>query len=391
MRIGITYDLKSAPGNGSAHEPDDAYEEFDSPVTIEAIAAVLRGLGHEVELLGDGRELLEKLLADPPELVFNFAEGTGVGRSREARVPAVLEMLGIPYTGSDPFTLAVTLDKDAAKTLAAAAGVPVPRGLVVGADGFPVCPGPVAVGRPQVPLAAEKDPSPIADCPLPTANWQGLDWLRGLQFPLLLKPAWEGSSKGIRRKCLVHRPGELPEVLAALRRDYRQPVLVEEFIDGDEITVGVLGNSPPQVIGVMRVLPVYPTDQFVYSLEVKRDFRRLVRYECPAALSAADTAAVERAALAAYRALGCRDVARIDFRLKDGTPYFLEVNPLPGLNPESSDLVIMMVEQLGWKYERLIEEIVRAALDRLPARSAAGAKGELQVANRDLHTANGIA
>lgn len=347
MRIGITYDLKSAPDNGSAYEPDDAYEEFDSPVTIEAIAAVLRGLGHEVELLGDGRELLERLLADPPELVFNFAEGTGVGRSREARVPAVLEMLGIPYTGSDPFTLAVTLDKDAAKTLVAAAGVPVPRGLVIGADGSP---------------AGQLLRANGANGKSQTAR---IDRLDGLRFPLLLKPAWEGSSKGIRRKCLVHCPDELPEVLAELRRDYRQPVLVEEFIDGDEITVGVLGNSPPRVIGVMRVLPNEPTEQFVYSLEVKRDFRRLVRYECPAPLSAADTAAIERAALAAYHALGCRDVARIDFRLKDGTPYFLEVNPLPGLNPQSSDLVIMMVEQLGWKYERLIEEIVRAALDRL--------------------------
>src|SRR5215471_18973299 len=130
MRIGITYDLKADEGvNG--HLPDDFQEEFDSPATIEAIAEVLTGLGHDVEKLGDGRELLERLLACPPEFVFNIAEGHGVSRSREARVPAVLEMLGIPYTGSDPLTLTVTLDKDCARRLVASAGVAVPRGLVL--------------------------------------------------------------------------------------------------------------------------------------------------------------------------------------------------------------------------------------------------------------------
>src|SRR5206468_4699879 len=130
MRIGITYDLK-ADGPDRADLPDDFQEEFDSPATIEAIASVLRGLGHEVVKLGDGRELLERLLADPPEFVFNIAEGQGIGRSREARVPAVLEMLGIPHTGSDPLTLAVTLDKDCAKRLVRSVRVAVPRGEVL--------------------------------------------------------------------------------------------------------------------------------------------------------------------------------------------------------------------------------------------------------------------
>src|SRR6266511_5783979 len=130
MRIGITYDLKD-DGPAAPGRPDDFQEEFDSPATIEALAAVLRGLGHEVEKLGDGRRLLERLLADPPDLVFNLAEGQGVGRSREARVPAVLEMLGIPYTGSDPLTLAVTLDKDCAKRLVRSAGVAIPQSHVI--------------------------------------------------------------------------------------------------------------------------------------------------------------------------------------------------------------------------------------------------------------------
>src|SRR6266446_10784306 len=130
MRIGITYDLK-ADGPRRADLPDDFQEEFDSPATIEGIAAVLRGLGHDVIMLGDGRELLERLLADPPEFVFNIAEGLGVGRSREARVPAVLEMLNIPYTGPDPLTAAVTLDKDCAKRIVQSVGVAVPRGVVI--------------------------------------------------------------------------------------------------------------------------------------------------------------------------------------------------------------------------------------------------------------------
>src|SRR2546429_211146 len=127
MRIGITYDLKSDAPLAEGL-PDDYQEEFDSPATIEATACVLRGLGHVVHKLGDGRELLEELLDFPPEFVFNFAEGEGIGRAREARVPAVLEMLGIPYTGSDPLTLAVTLDKDCAKKLVAADGVAIARG-----------------------------------------------------------------------------------------------------------------------------------------------------------------------------------------------------------------------------------------------------------------------
>jgi D-alanine-D-alanine ligase len=326
MRIGITFDLKSS-GQAAAGLPDDFQEEFDSPATIEAIAGVLRGLGHQVELLGDGREFLEKLLADPPEFVFNFAEGQGVGRAREARVPAVLEMLGIPYSGSDPLTLAATLDKDCAKRLAASAGVPVPADVLV---------------RPDDDLDAV-----LAAAPLPA----------------IVKPAWEGSSKGIRSKSLVDRREDLPAAINALWRDHRQPVLVEEFIDGPELTVGILGNQPAQIFGVMQVVPLQPTARFVYSLEIKRDYLRQVRYDVPPQLPAAQVQAVEQMALRAYRALSCRDVSRIDFRLREGVPYFLEINPLPGLHPESSDLVIM-ARAVGWSYERLIGTILQAALDR---------------------------
>jgi D-alanine-D-alanine ligase len=189
--------------------------------------------------------------------------------------------------------------------------------------------------------------------------------LGDLPFPAIVKPAWEGSSKGIRGKCVVNSPRELVAVVGEQQRNYRQPLLVEEFIAGEEVTVGVIGPThDPRILGVMRVIPREPTEQFVYSLEVKRDFRRLVDYECPARLPAGALAAVERQTVEAYRTLGCRDVARIDFRVRDGVPYFIEANPLPGLNPESSDLVILG-DLVGIGHEQLIGLIVDAARDRL--------------------------
>ncbi|HVS35858.1 MAG TPA: ATP-grasp domain-containing protein [Gemmataceae bacterium] len=328
MRIGITYDLKSdaLPPLGA---PDDYQEEFDSPATVEAVAAVLRDLGHDIVKLGDGREMLQSLLADPPDFVFNFAEGQGIGRSREARVPAVLEMLGIPHTGSDPLTLAATLDKDCAKRLVQSAGGQVPRWTVI---------------------------QPTDDISeLTTESW--------LPYTAIVKPAWEGSSKGIRGRCVVDDAASCVAAVEAVRRDQLQPVLVEEYIEGDELTVGVIGNDPARIIGVMRVLPKRQTDRFIYSLEVKRDWRNQVRYECPALLQSNQVQAVEQAALLAYRALGCRDIARVDFRLRGGIPYFLEVNPLPGLNPDTGDVVIM-ARLSGWTYDQLIGGIFEAAVDR---------------------------
>ncbi len=345
MNIGLTYTLRTPQSeeNGAAingadrdinldPQLDDAEEEFDSPETIQSLAAAIRGLGHEVQLLGDGEPMLRRLLdsRDRPELVFNFAEGAGNSRSREARVPAVLEMLDIPYTGSDPLTLAATLDKDCAKRLVRAAGIATPDWLLVDDD---------------VEIFVER--------------------LAALPSPVIVKPAFEGSSKGIRSTSFVDDPNRLVEVVEELYSAYRQPVLVEEFIDGDELTVGVVDHRPREVLGIMRVVPRQATsDPFIYSLEVKRDWERLIRYECPAQFSADDTLAIQRATLDVWTTLGCRDLARIDFRLRNHVPYFLEVNPLPGLNPKSSDLVLM-AGALGIGYNDLIARILKAATDRL--------------------------
>jgi D-alanine-D-alanine ligase len=149
-----------------------------------------------------------------------------------------------------------------------------------------------------------------------------------------------------------------------LLEQYQQPIMVEEFISGDEVTVGIVGNSPPKLVGMMRILPKKRDRFFVYSLEVKRDWQNQVEYECPAQLEAKVLKKLADFSLKAFETLGCRDFARMDFRISpEGTPHFLEINPLPGLNPKSGDLPIM-AGKMGWTYEALISAILNAALQR---------------------------
>lgn len=345
MRIGIAFDLAPAVGDRDRDAPDDRYEEFDKPETIQALADVLAAEGHEVALLGDGRAFLERVLEAPPDFVWNLAEGEGIGRSREARVPAVLEMLGIPYSGSDPFTLAVSLDKDAAKRLVRGADVEVPRG---------------------VSISPARPPSDIPRI-LAESGLEGAE-------TLILKPAFEGSSKGIRARCLAETPDEAVALFQTLARDYRQPILIEEFIVGDEVTVGLTGNGEGlEILGAMRIRPKVRDDRFIYSLEVKRDWDERVAYETPAQLETDVQARLLRSARSAYATLGCRDVARIDYRIRDGVPYFIEANPLPGLAPDWSDLVIL-ARGMGVGYRELIRRIFDAALGRVGL-AAAGSTG----------------
>ncbi len=348
MKIGIAFDLAPADPADAGDGPDDRFEEFDKPETIDAVADVLRGDGHEVVLLGDGRSFLEKVLAEPPDLVWNLAEGEGTGRCREARVPAALEMLGIPCTGSDPLTLAATLDKDMAKLLVRAAGVLVPDGLVV-------------------------SPSAGRDRTAVRALLNGL--AQRVAPPWIVKPALEGSSKGIRARCLADSVEEAADLLIALIADYEQPILVEEFIVGDEVTVGLVGEGDEtETLGVMRIYPQRADERFVYSLDMKRDWQATMAYEAPARLAAEASAALVGSAQRAYRALGCRDVARIDFRIRDGIPYFLEANPLPGLSPEYGDLVFL-ARGAGLSHPALIRRILGATLRRIGrSRPAADAR-----------------
>lgn len=368
LKIGIAFDLAPTDPALRLEGPDDRFEEFDKPETVEAIAQVIRSEGHEVVLLGDGRDFLETVLVDPPDFVFNIAEGEGVGRCREARVPAVLEMLGIPYSGSDPLVLALCLDKTMTRRFL----IEPPESLLSEGIGW------------RIPKGWE----------LPTLISAGEQWLgalfrgtiRGLNgyqgdpdrpCPLILKPALEGSSKGIRGRCIARSLEEAIDIYHRLVQDYRQPILAEEFIDGDEVTVGILGTprfhggtprsygtESLEPLGVMRVVPRDQTGPFVYSLEVKRDWRILVTYEAPAMYSDDLIGRLIGAAEMVYEDLGCRDLARIDFRVRDGVPYFIEANPLPGLAPETSDLVIL-ARGHGIEYPDLIRRILHVALARV--------------------------
>lgn len=331
MKIGLAYDLKEKVPVSDTH-PEDALEEYDSRETVEGIAATLSANGHSVVRLGGGREFLTAILRENVDLVFNIAEGLGNYQSREAQVPGVLEMLDIPYTGSDPQCLAICLDKPLTKQLVAAAGIDTPKWRV------------------------------ISD----SRQLSRITW-KDFPFPAFLKPIHEGSSKGIRFASRVDRAAEITKTARNLLEYYHQPVMVEDFIAGDEITVGVVGNSPPRIVGIMRVLPKTNEADFVYSLEVKRDWERRVDYECPARLDASVRQRIGDASLKIFEVLGCRDFARIDFRLsRDGTPNFLEINPLPGLNPKTSDLIIM-ARKMGWTYEALISAVLAAALERYSA------------------------
>jgi D-alanine-D-alanine ligase len=337
MRIGIACTLKPG-GPLPAGAPDDLHEEFDSPLTVRAIADVFRGLGHTVSELGDGRHFIEAVLREPPDLVFNFAEGSGVSRSRESRVPAVCEMLGIPCSGSDPLALGLALDKDMTRRMAESLGVTIPKGITL------------------TPPPGEYD----GEC----EEFPPILEEAGLPLPVIAKPTCEGSSKGIRNRCLIRTAAEFGPTVVELWRNYHQPVLVEEFIAGDEVTVGLVGNDPPQSIGIMQMIPKQvAASDFVYSLEVKRNWHDAVEYVAPAKLHPDLTRTVEADAMAVFVGLGCRDVARADFRIRDGVPYFLEVNPLPGLNPESSDLCYLAY-RMGLTYPQLIGMILDAVVAR---------------------------
>jgi len=330
MKIGLAYDLKEAalftPGC-----PDDALEEYDSPETVEAIAAALETSGHSVVKLGGGRDFITNILQNNTDFVFNISEGMGNHRSREAQIPAILEMLDIPYSGSDPQCLAICLDKPLTKRLVTDAGIRTPRWQLV-------------------------------------TDYSQLKEILLDEFPLpaFVKPAYEGSSKGIRLGSRAETVAKIAEVAAELLEQYKQPVMIEEFIAGDEVTVGMLGNSPAKVLGMMRVIAKKSSTSFVYSLEVKREWEQLVDYECPALLETNILDEIAGSSLEIFKILGCRDFARLDFKLSpEGVPYFLEINPLAGLNPKSSDLVIMSYK-LGWTYQALISAILNAALQRYP-------------------------
>lgn len=322
--LALTYNLKPETSLG-----EDAYSEFDSAKTIQRIAGALRANGHSVYLVEATPDLPAWFRAHRVDLVVNLAEGAS-GDARESRVPAILDFLGIPYTGSGVLALALALDKGKAKQLFRAAGIPTPAFQVV--------------ARRETPL----DPT--------------------LRFPLIVKPNREGSAKGIWASSVVTTLEEAARGVQRVLARYDQPALVEEFIEGTELTVGVLGEE---------VLPLLEIDfsscegsgERFYSWRMKefqgdRARRLTPTFWCPARLTPAVAAGVQAAAHRAHEALGCRDLSRVDVRLAaDGTPYVLEVNPLPGLDPDESNYP-MMARAAGLEYPALLERLVQLAAAR---------------------------
>ena len=314
----------------------DEFAEWDSPATIAAVESALSRLGKVVRLEAN-EDFPERLRQARPDIVFNIAEGFH-GVNREAHVPAICEFYGIPYSGSDPFTLTLCLDKARAKETLAFHGIPTPKFLLVEklADLYRV---------------AEK-----------------------LKLPLFVKPVHEGSSKGITDSNLCRDRDQLFRQTEFLLENYRQPVLVEEFLPGKEFTCAVLGNGAEATVLPLvamnfeslpeGALPIYSFDaKFVWD----RPENPLDIFQCPARITRELQASIERVTLDAFRVLGCRDWARIDVRLDaDGKPNVLEANPLPGILPDPADNSCLpkAARAAGIGYEELIQNCLKYAAAR---------------------------
>lgn len=330
----------------------DQWDDLDSEKTIDAISQAIETGGHRVSFLEGDVNLYDSLGKVKPDICFNICEGH-FGDAREAQVPAILEMLRIPYTGSKVLTLALTLDKPMTKRV----------------------------------LAYHQLPTP----PFQTFERVNESLDPDMKFPLFVKPSREGTGMGVSSESIVYGEAELRTQLRRLFDRYDQPVLVEHFIDGREVTVGLVGNltSPvawrlpedeeaPRMSRGLHFFPPlevdmsrYPEEEKgVYTSKIKVDLAEDFHYLCPAPLSAETIEDLNWLTAATFRITGCLDVARVDFRLDasdNDKPYILEINPLPGLNPGYSDLCIE-ARAGGWSYEKLVNRILDEAIERYELR-----------------------
>jgi D-alanine-D-alanine ligase len=331
MLIGLTYDLKSEHLAAGVSAEDAA--EFDKEETIEGIDSALRELGYATDRIGHARALIKRLEeGDRWDLVFNICEGLR-GVAREAQVPALLDLYGIPYVFSDPLVLALTLHKGMTKRVVRDAGVPTSDFCV----------------------------------------YETAEDLAVLRFgpPFFVKPVAEGTGKGCSATSIVRDRAGLAAVCDGLVARFRQPALIEPYLAGREFTVGVTGTGrQAKVVGSMEIVLLSNAEKGVYSYENKGNYEDRVVYERCQPDRDPVAAAAERVALDAWIALGCRDGGRVDIRCDAArNPMFLEVNPLAGLNPKDSDLPILARMQ-GVSYEELVGRIMASASERLARRPA---------------------
>jgi D-alanine-D-alanine ligase len=322
--VGIAYDLREDYLKEGYTEEETA--EFDQPSTIDAIDQTLRSLGFQTDRIGHVRNLTRRLAqGERWDIVFNIAEGM-YGLGREAQVPALLDAYSIPYTFSDALVLALTLHKGLTKHVLRDLGIPT-------AD-FAVVTGESDIGRVHLP------------------------------FPLFAKPVAEGTGKGVTVASKIRYRRELRPLCRELMKRYNQPVLVETFLPGREFTVGILGTGiDARTVAVLEIGLRAEAERGVYSYLNKEHCEVLVDYYL------ANDGEARRAgevALAAWRALGCRDAGRVDLRSDSrGRPHFIEVNPLAGLHPTHSDLPILC-SLAGVSYRSLLRSIMESALKRVP-------------------------
>ena len=350
MRLGLAYNQRPtaistrrvAALSPQAPRTTDQFVEWDEPETIASVADALRGFGDVVllEAIGDFPRRLAEARVD---FLFNMAEGVA-GPSREAHVPAIAEFLGVPYTASDPLTLAIALHKGRTKEILRQRAVPTPPFLLLESFGD--------LGR-----------------------------LDGVEYPLFLKPAWEGSSKGISAANRVESPRAAKARTEHQLAEYRQPVLAESYLPGEEFTVAVLGNhEDARCLPIIRyrfeTLPhgALPIMGFEAKWVWDTPDAGLEVLECPADIAPELVERIQATALAAYRAIGCRDWARVDVRLDaEGVPNVLEINPLPGIipDPAANSCFPRAAAAAGLSYAELIQTVVRIAWRRVAGRELA--------------------
>lgn len=347
MNVAITFNVKpesetfnaslSVNSPESQYRPQasiDTYAEWDSRDTINAVRDAL-AMYSNVELVEADADSFEKLKALKPDLVFNIAEGFN-GISREAQIPAMLDLLGIPYTGSDPLTLAICLDKARTKEVLSYYGIPNSRFITV---------------------SSEEEIKKI-----------------DFEFPFIVKPVSEGSSKGIFSSSFVKNSEELAIQVKKIVNEYNQPALVEEFLPGREFTCAILGNDDEaEVLPIVEIKFEDFPDDFVplYSYEAKwildNKENPLNVFECPANISKELEETIKSTVLKAYKVLRCKDWSRIDVRLdKNNVPNIIEINPLPGIlpNPEENSCYPKAARTKGYSYQDMLNLVLQSAAKR---------------------------
>ncbi|HOM66776.1 MAG TPA: hypothetical protein PLA02_04295 [Brevefilum fermentans] len=327
--------------------PEDQWDDLDGETTIQALVEAIRAGGHTCEFLEGDITIVDTVRKFKPDICFNICE-SHFGDAREAQVPAILEKLRIPYTGSQVTCLALTLDKPMTKRILTYHDLPTPEFQTF--------------ERVDEPL----DPK--------------------MQFPLFVKPSREGTGMGVSAKSIVRDERELREQVRIMVERYQQAALVETYIEGREVTVGLVGNlvgpvarriphdeNLPRIQAGLRFFPPLEVDlspffetDIVYDNRLKVDLADQLTYLCPAPLDDDMVDELNWLAAAVFRVTGALDVARVDFRLninEDEKPYILEINPLPGLSPGISDIVIEAAAD-GVEHTELVNMILETALRR---------------------------